>query len=312
MRRLGPLLLSLLLALPGAPRAQEVPVLRVGVREDAKPFSYRLPSGPASDWDGPLHRQGYSGYVVRLCDGTLVDVQRRHRFTVEAVPITARTRFDALKAGGIDILCDPATITRTRLTDHLASPPVYLSGVTYARRVGEGGTGLKVGVVGNTTSQYDGIEAILRAGEWPQYREDLKKQLYDLQHRSTAPCGSGDGCGDTGGIVLFDTHRDLAQAFCRGELSYYVGDFEIVKAMLDDIGGCTWEDARETYTDERYAIFVSDAPERGALKLDFLQALSSKILLSPSLLDEAFEATFPGAKASRKLRIFFWTMRGER
>ncbi|WP_118134698.1 transporter substrate-binding domain-containing protein [Oceanicella sp. SM1341] len=320
--RLRRLALSVLmsLALPGlsggaAPaRAAE---LVVGVRADARPFSFRASAPVFADpaAGGPLRAAGYDGYMVRVCDGVLAEMRRSQGFEVVPRLVDAASRFELLRAGEIDILCDPATITRARLDEHLASGPIYLSGITFASRpsVPRNPCRTLVGFVASTTAEAEGLGAVLRAGEWPAFRDILIHFANnDEAWRSAEPaCPQQEGRAQP--LRAFPTHDALAEAFCNDEVIYYVGDIEIVTAVLGAQPDCRWRDALDTYTDDRYAIFLRGrdvAPEKAALLLEFLGTLSRRTLLRPSLLDEAFAGTFPGYRPSRKLSLFFWSLRG--
>lgn len=298
--------------------------LVIGVRTDAAPFSYKRRSSSGGvlsrSSDGVLKRLGYDGYVVHICDRVLteLELQYRDRINFKVEVVNAEDRFSSLRSNRIDILCDPATITRNRVREFIASTPVYLSGITFASQpigvFNEWGCRSIVGFVGKTTSQTMGVRRILEHGEWPRHSKEIRRYI-DNQDTSTLkrPGCNGDSekLGPT--ILAFKTHDELAAAFCDKKILYYVGDIEIVTRKIREIKDCKSRDASQTYTDERYAIFIkaSDSDTGKAFfLLKFLEVLSMEIFNRDPLLLESFSETFPGYQASQKLETFYWSLFG--
>ena len=114
-------------------RSQEEPprdpnTVIVGVRQDARPFSYRLSGPRRSDSRFPRPESSYyDGYVVRNLRPRDRRLERRVinlAFAAREVSASERADFLPGKPGGIDILCDPATITDERLEKLIASAPI--------------------------------------------------------------------------------------------------------------------------------------------------------------------------------------------
>src|SRR6476646_1856528 len=93
-------------------RIRETGVFRIGYRADAKPYSYRDAQGQPA------------GYVVDLCLEVAAALEPKPR--IEFVLIPADQRFEAVRDGRIDILCDPSSVTtpRTELVDFSLPPYV--------------------------------------------------------------------------------------------------------------------------------------------------------------------------------------------
>jgi ABC-type amino acid transport substrate-binding protein len=125
MRRLAILTAMLALAAQTAAagtldRVRETGTFRIGFRADAKPYSYLDSKGlPA-------------GYIVDLCKEVALALGPGVRELFVMVP--ADRRFDAVRNGEIDILCDPSSITlaRRELVDF--SLPTYLDGAAVLSR----------------------------------------------------------------------------------------------------------------------------------------------------------------------------------
>lgn len=135
---LAALCASVVAAVPSPGRAQgsgeadaaRERVIVVGVREDAKPFSYR---GHTDASEQVL--EGYRGYMVEICRRVLREVVASgpfEGFVVEGRVLRADRRFEALDTGEVDLLCGPDSITAARLRTHSVSQPMFVSGLTYA------------------------------------------------------------------------------------------------------------------------------------------------------------------------------------
>ncbi len=340
--------------------------LCIGVRSDARPFSYksRLPGEEASDAArGPLRRAGYTGYMIRICDAVLAEMILDSGFSakiefsdikvydidkakkspdpqaagsIEAQaaaagivkkgappippePSPGETRFSSL-GKQFDILCDPATITNERRDEFAVSPPLFLTGGSYITRKGETPPDKAcsvsdkplIGLVGGTTAPKEGIRALLRAHELPRYETEL---INYLKGEEKSQCKEGS----VSRIRHYDTHSEAAKAFCDGDFYYYVGDLEIITENVKMIPGCNYDNGTKTYTNDRYAVFGrarqnGDTPDtaRQLLVARFFEILSQKVVFNPSVLDKAFSDTFEGVSPSRKLELFYWSVRGER
>ena len=141
-------------------------VIRVGVRSDTVPFSYRKPTKNEEDM-----LIGYGGYIVEVCRSVLrqiVGVGAFKNFHVKAVPVESDNRFGKLLVEDVDMLCGPDSITTSRLKRYNVSHPVFLSGIAVVRWPDDQlprttYCGLILGVVKGTTSQIAGVSAALDA-----------------------------------------------------------------------------------------------------------------------------------------------------
>jgi polar amino acid transport system substrate-binding protein/glutamate/aspartate transport system substrate-binding protein len=149
-------ILALLLTMPCADllmaatldRVRETGALRLGFRADAKPYSYRDAKGQPA------------GYIVDLCREVAeqLGVAAQASVRPQYVPVTPAQRFEAIRQGKIDILCDPASVTMERRTVVDFSIPTFLDGtsVLYRRdhpiQSFEELAGRRVGVLKGTTT----------------------------------------------------------------------------------------------------------------------------------------------------------------
>jgi hypothetical protein len=262
----------------------------------------------------------------------------------------AERRFEQL-GKEFDILCDPATITNAQrefivspplflsgigylIPTGLAPPPDPCgdpgSDTEGAARQGQGGQGsgdpgapekppklALIGMVEGTTAASLGLRSLVQTRELPQYQDQL---IAVLQGENQGTCREGR-------VLIRDlpNHLEAARQFCeRKSFFYYLGDLEIIRTYAESIPGCRFENGAATYTNDRYAIFgkaigtpgsepgvTRPSPDRQVLVARFFEILSQKVLFFPSVLDKAYDDTFPGKPKSQKLQYFYWSIRGE-
>lgn len=249
---------------------------------------------------------------------------------VNQQPEPAASRFPDL-GKKFDILCDAATITNER-RDVTVSPPVFLTGIGYLTLRGQpapsdpcgeadasqatgGNSPALIGLVGGTTAQTRGLQALIDAREMPEYENNL---IAELRRDKPHMCQDGKVL-----VRAYKTHDDAAKAFCDGQsFRYYVGDLEIIRTYVSAIPGCKFDNGAITYTNDRYAVFgkaigsdstsqESKNVERELLVARFFAILNQKVVFNPSILDKAYNDSFPGLPQSRKLKLFYWSIRGE-
>ena len=169
-----------------APSTTDTPLeIRVGVRADAEPFSYR-----ASRYDDLEILKGYGGYMVEICRRVLKRMTASGPFgTADVVPVevSSENRFHALEKSAkvvpsrhVDMLCGPDSITLARLEKFNASHPLFLSGITFLRvRELPQGAHCKsvIGLVANTTAQREGLSMLARSGELVRFDKALDAWL---------------------------------------------------------------------------------------------------------------------------------------
>lgn len=139
---------ALLVPMAGQGRAEEPETVRIGLRADAAPFSYKNTSGGGVQ---------YKGYIADLC----FEIFAGSAYRIEVQEVATEDRFRKLNSGPeIDVLCDPVTLRyedRERWENALFSPVVFASAVTYLRRKNEGeGRGSRtmlLGYVRGTTAE---------------------------------------------------------------------------------------------------------------------------------------------------------------
>lgn len=346
MMRMLYLLYALALCLPTLLGAQTVstdtddtakspPVkLIVGVRNHVRPFAHFnsvLADANRSTKSGPLRAAGYEGYMIYICDEVFKEMSIAQKGSpsfdlktqVEVREITPdQDRFNDRLGVDVDILCDPATITRNRVKRFAVSPPLFATGISFLsladgvaprqEKIGADEEEAVIGAVGKTTATDYGIDAILDSGEWGRYQDDVTSAL---RAEESDPEKFNDL--RRGIIRSFDTHKDLAKAFCNRLVTYYVGDLEIISEYANRYPGCNWQRAPHSYTSDRYGIFAHmdyspEGREKALLIGRFFEVLNREIATTDSLLDRAYLATFGSREKSQALELFYWSVRGVR
>ncbi len=194
------------LAIGGAARADSLDVVRatgtikLGYRLDAPPFSYRNDEGE------PV------GLAVNLCDrvadrvGEALGLPELRRVWV---PVSAQTRFNAIRAQKIDLLCGPTTQTIQRREEMDFSIPYFIDGAGAVFRRGgaerlEDLTAEPVGVLAGTTTERLAPKLLARVGASSEIR-------------------------------TFESHGDGLAALQNGEIEAYFGDQSILVYQLGQL-----------------------------------------------------------------------------
>lgn len=135
--------------------------LKLGYRENSIPFSF------VGDDKQPR------GYSVDLCRIVAEDIGRQldlPKLDVRWVPVTAQSRFEALKSGAIDLECGNTTQTLSRRADFDFSVMTFVDGAGLLFREGEVPSSVeaikeqRVAVVAGTTTEKT-LENLIAAGK---------------------------------------------------------------------------------------------------------------------------------------------------
>jgi ABC-type amino acid transport substrate-binding protein len=124
--------------------------IRIGYREDAPPFSHKVP-GAAEP----------TGFVVNLCQVVVKHLAEQLRvpaLKISYVAVTAANRFDAVERRDVDLLCEPTSVTLARRQRVDFSIPTFVDGASLLTRDTSIGNlramaGRKIGVLTGTTTE---------------------------------------------------------------------------------------------------------------------------------------------------------------
>ena len=248
-------------------RIKDSGVVRIGYRQDAPPFSFKNTVGEPAGFTVDLCRA-----VVALVKGQL----KLDQIQIEYVPVTAQSRFDAVRDGKIDLLCGAttATLSRRALVDF--SLPTFIDGASVLfRQDGPKGfdelAGQKVGVAAGTTTE-EALGNTLKA------------------------------TGIEAEIVPVADHNDGLKRLETNQVSAYFADQAILAFLL-----VKSENPKELrlsnklFTHEPYAL----ALERG--DSDFRLAVDTALsrIYRTGAVKKIFDGNFRGAKPSDAVKVLY-------
>jgi ABC-type amino acid transport substrate-binding protein len=229
-RELGILLLMALLASPAAAQEltgtlkqiEESGQIRIGYRESEPPMSY-------------LNQDGRpAGYSIDICKEIVTGVETKigTGVNVKYVPVTAKGRFEALRANKIDILCGATTKTLSRSERVDFTLLTFVTGASLMTLKDNqafdstGFAGARIGVVKATTTE-----------------AALKKLL-----RDTATDAK---------IVLFDDAQAGIEALRRKQIDAFSSDqIVLIGLKLKEPDGQNFVIKSEVYSFEPFALAV--------------------------------------------------------
>jgi len=308
-------------ALIGQSYAEEI---KIGVRVDARPFSYCKQTRASGCGE---HLDQYGGYFISLCRGVLDDMRLRSPdLNVTVVEVTAGDRFKKLVDKEVDFLCGADTITEDRLNDYAFSLPIYVTGISIAWRKGDAdnrgcnasgaSSTAVVGMVGNTTAQSEGIDLMLGEGEFGQFA-DAVKQAEDIASGGKIKC-SEDKVGKNGGskyaeiLRAYPDHREGLKKFCDGDVKYYIADREILLFASQCVDNMSVSE--RTYSYDRYGLVFrkpnAASPSDYKLFAEVNYSLQKLSWGPRSILVESALSEMPNYRLSPDLQQFYRSVSG--
>jgi ABC-type amino acid transport substrate-binding protein len=252
-------------------RVRDSGVFRIGYRADAKPYSYRNDQGQAA------------GYIVDLCLEVAKEVTKAlgPNVRTEFVLVPADQRFEAIRDGRADILCDPSSMTLERREIVDFSLPTYLDGAgvlsrtSMPVRVFEDVAGKRIGVLEGTTT-----ERSLRA-------RSLRASLGQLNLKAT--------------IVPVRDHRAGFSLLSDDKIDAYFADRGIIMGILQEGGWPGFEVGRSYFSYETYALALPR--DDGAFRLLVDRTLAE--LYRSGRINAILEKTFGRGLTPDMLRGMF-------
>ena len=200
-------------------RIRDSGTFKIGYRSDAKPYSYRNENGQPA------------GFIVDLCMEVAAAVRTSVGGSVrmEFVLVPASQRFESVRDGLVDILCDPSSVTLPRREMVDFSLPTFLDGAGVLHRIGkpvqrfEDLSGKRIGVLGGTTT-----EQMLR--------------------------DSLDALGLRADVILAQDHNAGIDLLSSNQIDAYFADRAIVAAILREGGRPGFQLSRQYFSYETYAL----------------------------------------------------------
>jgi ABC-type amino acid transport substrate-binding protein len=244
-------------------RVRQAGVFKIGYRADARPHSFRNEQGQPA------------GYIVDLCREVAVEVAAQVGGAVRAeyVVVPADQRFEAVRDGKIDILCDPSSITMARRELVDFSIPTFLDGAGVLSRANwpvnrfEDLTGKRVGVLAGTTSE-----------------RTLRDSLAGLKVNAT--------------VIAVRDHRDGLDRLAADAFDAYFADRAIIAAMLQERGRPGFALNRPYFSYETYGLALPR--DDGAFRLLVDRTLTR--LYRSGKVDAILAKTFGAAPPDEMLK----------
>jgi ABC-type amino acid transport substrate-binding protein len=248
-------------------RVRAAGVFKIGYRTDAPPFSYNSAIGEPA------------GYIVDLCREVAAAAKQDvglKDLKVEYVTVTAEDRFEAVKSGRVDLLCEATTVTlaRRRLVDFSLMTFIDGAGVM-VRSDGPQSfkalAGHKIGVHAGTTTE-----------------DALRRTLAELKVAAE--------------VVPVADHADGVKRLESGELAAYFADRAILTFLLLDEGSPqTLRISKEYFTREPYALALARGDDDFRLLVDRTLAR----LYRTGAIAPIFARSFGKAKAGEILQALY-------
>ena len=247
-------------------RIRETQSFKIGYRADARPYSYRNDKGEPA------------GYIVDLCREVAAEVTRAVGDIVKAeyIVVPADQRFEAVRDGRVDVLCDPASITLARREIVDFSLPIFLDGASILSRTAapvdtyRDLAGKRVGVLTGTTTE-----------------RTLRSALSDL--KVDAP------------LVTVTDHRAGMELLAGEQIDAYVADRAIIAALLYEGGLPGFRLASSYFSYETYGLVLRRGDSDFRLLVD--RALAR--LYRSGRINALLTKTFGKAPADDILKAMF-------
>lgn len=247
-------------------RVRESRTIKLGYRVDAKPHSYRTDKGEPA------------GYAVDLCKevATTVIQMIGSAIKTEFVLVPADQRFESVRDGKVDLLCDPSTITLARREMVDFSLPTFLDGASVLYRANkpvqryEDFSGKLIGVLSGTTTE-----------------TTLRQSLADLRINAN--------------VVVVRDHRSGMDMLADDKINAYFADRSIIAGLLYEGGRPGFTLGRQYFSYEMHALALPRGDDAFRLLVD---RTLSRIYRSGKI-DSILAKTFGGASTDEMLKTMF-------
>lgn len=215
-------------------RVAQSQAFRIGYRHFAPPYSYSAADGQPA------------GYIVDLCREVAAGVKRAlklPKLDIEYVKVSADDRFEAVRDGRVDILCEPTSMTMSRRAMVDFSLPTFIDGASVVTRGTpvkglEDLAGRKVGVLKGTTTE-----------------ETLRTTLAQMRVKAD--------------VIAVGDHPEGLKMLADGKLDAYFGDRGILYYLITNSpysGKLSLSD--QYFTFETYALALPRGDQAFRLLVD--------------------------------------------
>jgi ABC-type amino acid transport substrate-binding protein len=310
--------------------------LRVAFRVDARPFSYcagldeirddAAYGARMSECKTPVSGDDtrFRGFIAEICEFVIDELGD----PVVRFGVDASDRFDGLATAepdaATDILCDTTSVTPQRAGEHLFSPLVFVSGVSYAvspsQKDAEEKAYIDSGQMGGGKTQSSSLmqcDADRSVAGAPVYRVGVLKGTtsIDTIAKQSTQAVFKLRPGEHVCLVEVDGgYADAVKQMCEDKrFSFFFGDRDMLKFYLDQYkaaetnGHCDVELSRQFYSFEPYAISVH--PDRPDL-FRRVQAKVFEFFTDPERVRSAFQTSFGENTTATPLLESLWRLNG--
>lgn len=210
-------------------RIKQSGTLKLGYRENSVPFSF------TGDDKQPR------GYSVDLCRLVADDIGKQlnlPKLDVRWVPVTAQSRFTALKNGEIDLECGNTTQTISRRADFDFSLMTFVDGAGLLFREGEVPTtveslkGQRVAVVADTTTEKT-LDQMIKAGKLGMLL--IRVPDHDAAIRALTEKTATAYAADRTVLVTTALIRGKGQPFALAEMQFSYEPYGLMMRRDDDL-----------------------------------------------------------------------------
>jgi len=227
-------------------------VFKIGFREDAPPFSFKGDAGEPR------------GYSIELCREIAVDIKTQlglAELSIEYLPVSADTRFEAVRQGGIDLLCGASTITLARRETVSFSIPVFQTGVSPVMRA-------------DAPAFLQDTLARRKPTLPPRaaFMEAFEDRNFGARSNTTAETWLRDSVAtlaSNASIMAVDSHDEGIRRVLAGDLDAYFADRAILLGLVlaSDRPGA-FVIGEHLYSHEPYGLALAKGDERFRLQVD--------------------------------------------
>jgi ABC-type amino acid transport substrate-binding protein len=243
-------------------RIRDTGTFRIGYRADAKPYSYQNDQGQPA------------GYLVDVC----LEITKAigPNINPQFVRVPAVQRFEAVRDGRVDILCDSSSVTMPRREIVDFSLPTYFDGAGVISRSGkavgrfEDFAGKRIGVLEDTTTE-----------------QTLRTSLSALNVKAT--------------IVTVREHSAGLNLLWDDKLDIYFADRGIIAAIVREGGRPGFELSPQYFSYETFALALPR--DDGAFRLLVDRTLAQ--LYRTGKINAILEKTFGKAPPDELLKALF-------
>jgi ABC-type amino acid transport substrate-binding protein len=243
-------------------RIRDTGTFRIGYRADAKPYSYQNDQGQPA------------GYLVDVC----LEIAKAigPNINPQFVRVPAVQRFEAVRDGRVDILCDSSSVTMPRREIVDFSLPTYFDGAGVISRSGkavgrfEDFAGKRIGVLEDTTTE-----------------QTLRTSLSALNVKAT--------------IVTVREHSAGLNLLWDDKLDIYFADRGIIAAIVREGGRPGFELSPQYFSYETFALALPR--DDGAFRLLVDRTLAQ--LYRTGKINAILEKTFGKAPPDELLKALF-------